>query len=263
MSELRLQWENTDPRDLREQMYIILKRCINERISYTVANIHYSVWDAGTHQRLVRMDEDWPPKKYIKVLMPTGSAALGSLDRTSNAISPPLQAPARLQDDWTHAGMVAQAEDAVEAGSSAILELYRRSGLTWQHLASMFGVDRRAVHLWASGRNMSAPNAQRLGRLLALVRNSNATPAETRAWFLGLTPGSVPVVDLVSRNQLEEIPSPPRTGEPIIERRRPPSTMRSPGGFSPAELLDAAQDPIAHERENVLAKIPLRVPKTK
>src|SRR5918996_4642559 len=43
--------------------------------------------------------------------------------------------------------------------AALVLELHRLSGLTWAQLASVFGVDRRAIHFWAAGRPMSAGNA--------------------------------------------------------------------------------------------------------
>src|SRR5262249_18751317 len=44
-----------------------------------------------------------------------------------------------------------------------------RSGFTWAQVAEMFGVSRRAVHLWVQGGNMSARHAVRLDQIQQVV----------------------------------------------------------------------------------------------
>jgi hypothetical protein len=56
--------------------------------------------------------------------------------------------------------------------------LHRESGLTWDQLGRIFGVSRRAVHLWATGGRMNASHAETLAELLAIVRT---LPASNRA----------------------------------------------------------------------------------
>jgi len=66
-----------------------------------------------------------------------------------------------------------------DAGT-AIAELRRRSGLTWDQLARLFEVSRRSVHFWASGKVMAAAHEEHLQRVLAAVRRldrgSSGTP---------------------------------------------------------------------------------------
>ena len=45
-----------------------------------------------------------------------------------------------------------QIETETEATRKAVSELRRISGLTWEQLAWLFGVSRRSVHFWASGK---------------------------------------------------------------------------------------------------------------
>ncbi len=54
--------------------------------------------------------------------------------------------------------------------SEAILELRRRSGLTWELLSELFDVSRRTVHHWANGRAPSAQHEQEIRRTLDAVR---------------------------------------------------------------------------------------------
>jgi DNA-binding transcriptional regulator YiaG len=62
----------------------------------------------------------------------------------------------------------------------AIMELRRLTALTWEQLAKLFGVSRRALHHWASGAVMAPTNKDHLERLVATVKridkgSSNAT----------------------------------------------------------------------------------------
>ena len=56
------------------------------------------------------------------------------------------------------------------------------SGLTWDQIARVFGVSRRAVHHWAVGESMSAHNLELLSRFDRLVhKTQGSSPEETRA----------------------------------------------------------------------------------
>lgn len=69
----------------------------------------------------------------------------------------------------------------VHGTAVAIRELHDYSGLTWEQIAKLFGVSRRAVHLWASGGRLSAANEELLLRITGLVRSiSDAGQLEIR-----------------------------------------------------------------------------------
>jgi uncharacterized protein (TIGR04255 family) len=53
-------------------------------------------------------------------------------------------------------------------------ELRRLTGMTWDALARVFGVSRRAVHLWANGGRMKDANSRQLLGLLAQARAERA-----------------------------------------------------------------------------------------
>lgn len=66
-----------------------------------------------------------------------------------------------------------------------VRRLHQRSGLTWEQLAKVFGVSRRALHLWASGGRMNAHNHEVLADLMGRVEALHGTtPAEKRAALL-------------------------------------------------------------------------------
>ena len=68
------------------------------------------------------------------------------------------------------------------ATAMSVRELRARSGWTWDELAKVFGVSRRAVHGWATGTNLNHAHAVRLQRLTAVVDGHDLRDAvKTRA----------------------------------------------------------------------------------
>ncbi len=75
--------------------------------------------------------------------------------------------------------------DPIPNFQEAVGEIRRRSSLTWEQLARVFGVGRRSVHFWARGARPSAENAERIGRVLRIVRElDTGNPDRTRAALL-------------------------------------------------------------------------------
>ena len=65
--------------------------------------------------------------------------------------------------------------------AAALAELRRRAGLTWDQLAELFGVSRRSVHFWASGRPLTAGHLAHLSESLEIVRRlDHGDPGATR-----------------------------------------------------------------------------------
>ena len=104
--------------------------------------------------------------------------------------------PYRHESDTTASGpsrdgVVTQMEIGTEATRKAVSELRRISGLTWEQLAGLFGVSRRSVHFWASGKPLNATNHQRLMRVLDVVRGADrGTARSTRAALLDAREGT-------------------------------------------------------------------------
>jgi len=158
-----------------------------------------------------------------------------------------------LAEDWEHvlvplpqtsAGRM-QPEEEAQSTSSAIMELRRLSGLTWEQLATLFNVARRSLHFWASGKPVNAPNEERLRRVLAVVRKADrGFAAKNRAMLLEDRDGVLPF-DLLARGEYEtfielvgigpgrrELKLAPLSPEALEARRPPP----------PEELVGALQD---------------------
>jgi transcriptional regulator with XRE-family HTH domain len=170
----------------------------------------------------------------------------------------------RLENQWTNSGGLPAESPGERAFAAAVLEVRRRSGLTWEQLASLFDVDRRSVHLWASGRPMSAPNAERLNRVLVAVRRADrGSPSATRAWLHSPTSQGILPLDLLREGRFDEVVAlgaevnVPRPA-PLSETAR---AARAP--LSPADLVSARQDRVHIETGKLIAAVPFKASKPK
>jgi len=129
--------------------------------------------------------------------------------------------------------------------STALAELRRLSGLTWEQLAQIFGVSRRTLHFWASGKSLNARNEEHLWRLLDVLRKVDRGAADVnRAILLTDRDGTIPIKLLEERRYDEFLQ---RVGEGPGRRsvaRKPLSReareARKPQ--PPEDLVDARQD---------------------
>lgn len=166
----------------------------------------------------------------------------------------------------TAAGPTGQIEHApVESTAEAIMEIRRRSGLTWEELADQFDVSRRSVHHWANGKPVAARHDQMMRRMLAAVRQlDQGDQIGTRALLLAIDQAiGVSTLDLLKGGRFDEAmgrvagaraPEPHRIplSRAALDARRPQA---------PALLLEAEQG-----RPDIPAKAravrPKRTPKT-
>lgn len=142
-----------------------------------------------------------------------------------------------------------------------ISELRRRSGLTWEQLAGVMGVERRTLHLWEAGRGMRPIHQERLQQVLQVVRiTDRGSSAETRAALLDVSQGDS-IKDLLAQDLYEEalrqaknIPAvappvrPPKLSREVRQARRP---------LPLAAQLDLREDtvPVAATKEAKPARI--------
>ncbi|WP_419944177.1 hypothetical protein [Candidatus Poriferisodalis sp.] len=64
--------------------------------------------------------------------------------------------------------------------ASRVRQLKEDSALTWDQLRRLFGVSRRAIHMWAAGAQMNSFNEERLTELAQIVSELGSTPQERR-----------------------------------------------------------------------------------
>lgn len=151
--------------------------------------------------------------------------------------------------------------------ASAILELRRLSGLTWEQIARLFGVDRRSLHFWANGKALSAGNEERLHRLLATLRRlDRGRASENRALLLQAHPGGVIPLDLLAEGKYDQALALVGTGSGQVRAKSVPlsgeaSASRKPA--PPAELVGALQDRVHTDKGRLLAATPIRTKREK
>src|SRR4051794_28030495 len=156
----------------------------------------------------------------------------------------------RLTNRWTNSGGTVLDSVQPDRGfADAVLEVPRRSGLTWEQLAKLFEVDRRSVHLWASGRPMSAPNAELLNPILGVLRRADrGIPSATKAWLHSPDSHGLLPLDLLREARFDKIEMP--TGTVTVPQPAPLSAAarqrRAP--TSPEGLVGARQDRVHIEK---------------
>lgn len=148
----------------------------------------------------------------------------------------------------------------------AIAELRRRSGLTWEQLARLFGVSRRSLHFWASGKPMAPTNEEHLQRLLAAMRKvDRGSAAANRSALLSAREDESIPFDLLAVGDYEQVVKMLGEGE---GRRARPSRRADEAAAArlprpPEELVSALQDRIQPASGRLLAAKPLRIPRGK
>jgi len=193
------------------------------------------------------------PLAGVAVVCVAGALALWS---GTNSTSIEGWSEVRERSAWTNSGTSDVAKErratpgptpkALGPPSTAalVLELHRLSGLTWAQLASIFDVDRRAIHFWAAGRPMNAPNSERVAAVLALVRRVSLGDASaTRAFLLTPTASGIVPIDALRSGNLDWIAAP--AAVPAAPLKRPPqisAAARAEREPQPPEELLAGGD---------------------
>ncbi len=105
-----------------------------------------------------------------------------------------------------------------------------RSGLTWDQLGKIFGVSRRAVHMWANGGRLNESNARRLHAFAAIIRDFESEMPD----------GSTPEVVRARLLQID------RDGLGIVARLRREHSAGPTWGapFGQERLIDAVREPL-------------------
>jgi hypothetical protein len=100
---------------------------------------------------------------------------------------PPPANPASQREAADHG--LHEEPPALPSTAESVARLHVDSGLTWDQMGRLFGVSRRAVHLWASGKHMNARNIELLSTLQKLVASAPGnSPEQRRAWLFTAGP---------------------------------------------------------------------------
>jgi len=132
--------------------------------------------------------------------------------------------------------------------SLAILELRRLSGLTFEQLAKLFKVENRRMHLWASGKPMSATKRGRLQAMLAAIHKADrGTATKNRAMLLKERRGVIPF-DLLAKRKFDQFAQVVGDGPGRHQLRSPKLSSKAKAARRPTppeDLVDAKQDRVA------------------
>lgn len=97
--------------------------------------------------------------------------------------------------------VVAREEEAQPSVSSMLQSIRKRTALTWEQLAAIFAVSRRAVHLWAGGNAVTAQNRHKVRSLLdEAVALGDVEPFVARSRLLDQH-GVGAVIDRLTRSE--------------------------------------------------------------
>ena len=144
-----------------------------------------------------------------------------------------------------------------------IAELRRLSGFTWDQLARLFGVSRRSLHFWASGKVMTPANEEHLARLLGAIRKIDRGSASANRAEL-LAPGDAGEIpfDLLATGRYDQVvaligvsTSKPRVAAPKLSE----AAMVARAPRRPEELVGALQDRVHRVTGKVRAARSARV----
>jgi hypothetical protein len=152
--------------------------------------------------------------------------------------------------DWTAAGAQTWTfwryfpGDPEQSTSQQIRMLHDLSGLTWGQLARLFAVDRRSLHMWATGSRLNARNAELLAETLRIVRSIAITaggPAATRAALLAQRREGSMFDQLIAKADSRLVSSFGSAREARAARATRNARGTQPAE-PPADLLDARHD---------------------
>lgn len=197
------------------------------------------------HVRVLDKVSDLPLDSWLKANVPDKSVRLVGLARTGTttaASTTPLGLLAsRYRTSTTPVSAdVAQSHAVAEEEAtvfSKIGEIRVLSGLTFEQLATLMGVQRRSIHNWMAGANVRAVHHERIGKVLALLRHADRGSGRANASML-LTPmlGTDTGLDLLSQSRFDEFKAtagkgPGRPEENKVDRSRTPIRGEHPDGW--------------------------------
>ena len=148
---------------------------------------------------------------------------------------------------------------------NAIAELRRISGLTWEQLAGLLQVSRRALHFWALDKQMHPTNEQRVHRILAVLRQiDRGVSSQNRMLLLSPQEDGTMAYDLLRDGRYEEVVERLGQGRVASPPRLPPMsaaahTKRRPPSAS--DLLEALQESVHKKASRRIRSQPIRKPK--
>ncbi|MCB9762406.1 MAG: helix-turn-helix transcriptional regulator [Alphaproteobacteria bacterium] len=178
-----------------------------------------------------------------------GTSSTGSTRLVDGAVVTSRDATSGGSASFAEPDVALEAEQR-EFTRAAVSELRRLSGLTWGQVARLFGVSRRSVHFWVSGKPMSSEHEEHLHRLLGVVRRAARGAAATRTALLSEVNGE-PVLEMLSAHRYADAADALGEGTDSVARTRTPLSPAASAGRRPLppEVLAASHDDWEHPVE--------------
>ncbi len=110
-------------------------------------------------------------------------------------------------DESTTANIMGQVDPIpIKTTAEAVLEIRRRSGLTWDELSEIFDVSRRSVHHWANGKRISAGNERVIYRTLEAIDHlDEGNQVKTRARLLDVGISGLSPFNMLVSHKFEQV----------------------------------------------------------
>ena len=204
----------------------------------------------------------WPAAELPRIVLLFGLAGLST---SSEEFRPDTDLANPACPPWEQTSSGCSIGATANVGT-AIAELRRLTGFTWEQLARLLKVSRRSVHFWASGKVMSFGNEEHLQRILAVARKlDRGSVSANRAAFLTVHDDGASVLDLLADKEYERAAS---TAGPGSVRRvaRPKASaavLAARAPRAPADLVDDHEDRVPRASGRLLASKPVRVTRRK
>jgi DNA-binding transcriptional regulator YiaG len=136
--------------------------------------------------------------------------------------------------------------DQGRSARETVHEVRRLSGLTWEQLARVVNVSRRAIHHWASGRAVSSAHEEHLARVLATIKLVDRGAARrNRELLLSSSESGRLLIDMLAEAQFDKViaaagkePRRKAAAWPLPS----PKVLSERRGPHPVELLGAIED---------------------
>lgn len=91
----------------------------------------------------------------------------------------------------------------VKPSSRLVQQLRKQSGLNWTELADMTNVDRRTLHNWANGKEVSPDNLSHLQKLTKIMMDHGSRFAQENRKILLTEVGEVRLIDLLKEQSYD------------------------------------------------------------
>lgn len=157
--------------------------------------------------------DDTPGRRMIRFtgLLLAATAGVSSLPTPpmgTQSLPEALQTQYRAGNQLWGQPLTGAVEAITRTNAERITELKERSGLTWEQIARLFGVSKRAVLHWRGGANMAAAHEEALTEVLAAIRDAPTTDGTVKDWLMTLdhTTGRAPYQDLLAAGVTSEVP---------------------------------------------------------